>query len=290
MIHTINNGIIELSVADSGGEMMSIKYTDAEYLWQGDPQYWDERAINLFPVNGRLKDGKYTYEGNSYKMGIHGFIKRSILECVEKTDNSMIFELKSNEMTRAEYPFEFLYRVGYELKDNSIVITYNVENLQSKPIYFCLGGHPGFNVPLDGAGEFSDYYLEFDCVAQLKRIGFDKACLLSGEKFPYSLKDGRILPLAHSLFDDDAIFFEDMCSAITLRSAITERSVRVDYKDMKYLGLWHKPRSDAPYICIEPWQAMPSYGDRIDDITTKQDVIALNKGEIYQNAWSIALT
>ncbi len=290
MLRIIDNSKIKLAVADAGGEMMSILYKDAEYLWQGDEKYWNERAINLFPITGRLKDGIYTYQEKTYHMGIHGFIRRTELECIFNSGTKLVFELKANAMTRAEYPFEFSYKVAYELNDNTIEISYIVTNLDTKPIYFCLGGHPGFNVPIDGAGKFSDYYLEFGEQTEIKKVEFDSACLITGREEPYQLKKGAILPLSHELFRNDAIFFTDMSREVTLKSNMTQRTVKLRYDGMKYLGLWHKPKSDAPYLCIEPWSALPSYGDRVDDLAGKRDVITLAKDGIYINRWSIELS
>lgn len=54
-------------VSTKGAELQSIQKTDtgAEYLWQGDPTYWNRKAPVLFPIVGRLKDNQYTYKGQS---------------------------------------------------------------------------------------------------------------------------------------------------------------------------------------------------------------------------------
>ena len=42
---------------------------------------------------------------------------------------------------------------------------------------FGVGGHPGFNVPFEKSASFEDYYLEFDSVKGVKRVGFRKTVL-----------------------------------------------------------------------------------------------------------------
>ena len=66
MFYTIENQKIKVTVSDLGAEMTSLvlKKTNTEYLWQADPEYWAGQAYNLFPICGRLWDGKYTYQGN----------------------------------------------------------------------------------------------------------------------------------------------------------------------------------------------------------------------------------
>lgn len=39
---------------------------------------------------------------------------------------------------------------------------------------------------------------------------------------------------------------------LKLTSDKGKKSIHVNYPDMPYLGLWHWPKTDAPYICIEP--------------------------------------
>ena len=75
MIYTIENDSIRVQISDVGAELQSIvgKKDNTEYLWQGDAQYWSGRAYNLFPICGRLTDGKYTYQGKTYEMNLHGF-------------------------------------------------------------------------------------------------------------------------------------------------------------------------------------------------------------------------
>ena len=86
------------------------------------------------------------------------------------------------------------------------------------------------------------------------------------------------MALKHSLFDIDAIFMSNMAKSVTLKSDLSERSVRLEYSDMSYLGIWHKPQSDAPYVCIEPWCGLPSFDGKIDDLSTKNDMFRLERG------------
>ena len=55
MVYTIENEHLTLSVDSMGAQMMHICSRDGrEYLWQGDPAYWPDRAPTLFPFIGRL--------------------------------------------------------------------------------------------------------------------------------------------------------------------------------------------------------------------------------------------
>ena len=278
MNYTIKNDKITVEISDLGAEMMSIKKDNCQYLWQGESTYWADRACNLFPICGRLTGGKYIYKEKEYEMMLHGFAKISKFEMVEKAEDKITFVLKANEETKKMYPFDFEYLVQYVLKGNTIEMKYTAKNLGENTMYSAFGGHPGFNVPLD-KGTFEDYYMEFACVKPAKKMVF-KACYMSDEVEPFILEDGKILRLKHSLFDNDAIFIKDMCKTVTLKSDKTSRSVTVKYPDFQYVGFWHKSESEAPYVCIEPWQSVPSYLGVVDNLETKRDLEPLNKGEV----------
>jgi galactose mutarotase-like enzyme len=290
MLYTIKNNNLSVLISDLGGELMSIKTADGtEYLWQGNPEFWAGRAYNLFPIVGRLWEGKYTYKGTTYEMALHGFVRKSVLEIKEEKENKIVFSIKANENTLKMYPFEFEYNLIYELTGNTIAITYEVLNTGKDVLPFSVGGHPGFNVPLGGEGRFEDYYLEFDCKSPAKEIIMSERCFVTEEIKDFKLKNGKILPLKHSLFDNDAIVLTDMCKKVTLKSVCCARSVTLEYPDMKYIGLWHKPKSEAPYICIEPWSSLPAYDGKIDDMETKRDMEKLASGERYKNKYTITV-
>ncbi len=278
MEYTIQNDKLTVVISDIGAEMMSIQKDGCEYLWQGDAKYWDGRACNLFPICGRLTNNTYIYKGKKYKMMIHGFAKDSLFEVTSHTENHISFVLKANDETRKIYPFNFEYMVEYALHDATLQMKYTAKNNGESIMYSAFGGHPGFNVPLGGDGAFEDYYVEFKSESPAQKMVFD-SCYTTDNTVPFPLEKGKIFRLTHDLFDNDAIFIKDMCHTITLKSDKSEKSVTLHYPDMQYLGFWHAPKSDAPYLCIEPWQSVPSYLNVVDDIETKRDLYLLKQGE-----------
>ncbi len=290
MIITIKNDFISLSADTLGAQLMSIKGANGcEYLWQGDPAYWRNRAPNLFPFIARLTEGRYTYKGRSYSMPNHGFAAQQEF-CAQKTSESRaVFSLAANEETKALYPFDFIYEVIYELIGNTVSITYAVENKGEDRMHFAVGGHPGFRVPLEEGKDFSDYSLVFAQACQPTRVGFTPAVFLSGNDTDYPLEGGREMPLSHDLFDDDAVILKNMSREVTLRCKDGERGLTVAYPDMPYLGIWHRPNTDAPYVCIEPWSSLPSRQDIVEEFTCKSDLIPLDSGKRYENRWTVTV-
>ena len=198
----------------------------------------------------------------------------------------MTFVTTDTEETRNHYPRRFAFRVSYALREDTLSVTYEVENRDEKTLLFGLGGHPGFNVPLRTGLRFSDYRLEFSQPCQPRRIGFTPDCFLDGTDAPFPLEGGTQIPLRHELFDDDAVVLTDMTREVTLFTPMDAHGLTVSFPQMPYLGLWHAPETEAPYLCIEPWCTLPSKQDEIA-VFERDELLRLLPGEILRNQWQI---
>lgn len=287
---TISNDRLTVILDGCGAVLHSIRKDGAEYLWQGDPKYWARRDANLFPYVGRLTDGQYRLEGNTYSMPIHGFCIGRDFAVTEQSPDAVCFTLTDSAEIYAMYPYRFAFHVRYRLDGNRIVKTCLVENRDRRQMYFGLGGHPGFNVPLNGEGSFDDWELTFGEPCQPVRVDLDPANYrLAGTESPFPLVDGKTIPLSHGLFDLDAIVLGNVSRSLTLHSRKSSRSVTVDFPGMGFLGLWHAPKTDAPYVCVEPWVSLPSHSAYVEDFAKQEHLISLNAGETYRNEMVITL-
>lgn len=289
MLHTIKNDHLTITVSEQGAELWSVLGADGtEFLWQGDSRYWGDRSLNIFPYVARLTQGQYELDGQRYHMPIHGLAMYQRFSLSEQTKTTLVFTLTDTPELYQSYPRHFCFQVRYVLKENHIQITYIVENRDERTLYFGLGGHPGFNVPLTPDKHFTDYRLRFSAPCTPRRIGFTASCFLDGTDEPFLLEQGQLLPLRHELFDQDAIVLRDMTREVTLE-ADRGPSVTVRYPDMDYLGIWHMPKTDAPYVCIEPWCSLPSTQDQIAVLEEQPDLLHLNPGACYETTWEIII-
>lgn len=289
MKYQIKNNCLSVTVSEMGAEMQSLEKDGVEYLWSGDARYWSDQSPVLFPFVGRFTNGKYLLNGKEYEMDIHGFARKYPYAVIDKTENFILFEMTDNAETYQMYPYHFNLQIGYELKENQVEITYTVQNLSDETMYFGIGGHPGFALPFDEGLDFTDYYLEFSGKSYPERVGHTEACFLSGVNERFPLSDDKCLPLVHTMFDDDAIVLQHVSDEVTLKSDKGNRKVTVSYPNLPYLGLWHAPKTEAPYICIEPWTSLPSRQDIVEEFRYKYDLIRLAADEIYENTWSITV-
>ena len=290
MLYTIQNDQICVTIDSLGAQMQSITAADGtEYLWYGDSAYWGNRATNLFPYVGRLTQGKITHNGTAYDMTQHGFAKRMEFSAVEQEADRLVLRLTDNDETREMYPFLFAFDLVYALEGSTVKITYRVENRSDERMYFGLGGHPGFRVPLEEGKCFTDYRLTFAKPCHPARAELSPAYQMSGVEVPYALEEDRTLPLRHDLFDRDAIILHHMDKTVTLSAGEGTRGVTMYIPDMNYLGIWHTPETEAPFVCLEPWVSLPSRDGVVEDFSQQGDLVGLDVGEIYYNTWSITV-
>ena len=285
---TLKNDKLTVLIAELGAEIRSIKSSDGvEYIWQGAPNDWEGTAPNLFPIVGRLRDCYYTHEGTRYDMEIHGFSYQTVFDCTELSDDHAKFCIKSTEITKKQYPFDFIFTVEYTLADDTLTTRYGILNTGDRDMYYSVGAHPGFNVPFTKSGNFNQYFLEFDEECTPDGYSLTDDGFITGEKAPFDLIMNNILPLAGQEMFVPTVFLENMSKGITLKCIRTRRKVRLRYDDFKYLALWHE--DNGPYICIEPWTGTP---DKIGDgreISSKNEMTVLKPNEAHGYSFSISI-
>lgn len=287
MNYSISNGLVTIEVSTLGAELQSIKDNGGhEYLWQGDINSWKNRAINIFPWVARLTGGKYTYGGKEYSMKNHGFASASEFNC-EKQENQLVFTLESSPETLLQYPFNFKLEIIYTLEGRSIIQSYKVTNKDDKTMYFGLGGHPGFIVPMEEGKAFSDYKLVFSEKAVPQRVGMSPDCYVTDDDKDFLLENGDTIPLSQELFVNDAIILKGMAPSVTLCSQ-GGRSLRVDYDGFDYLGIWNWPTKDVDYVCVEPWTSLPARKDKVEALEEKPELVSLKQGN--QAVYSFTIT
>ena len=274
MLYTLKNDNLVATIDDLGAQITSVKRGDLEYIWYGDAAFWGGHAPILFPICGRLFEGRYVYEGKEYEMNLHGFARKTAFSVESTSDTEIIFSLSSSEATLAQYPFDFNLTVSYTLEESKISSKVTIDNLSDKIMPATFGAHPGFNVPLDN-GSFEDWYIEFAEECTPNRLMISDAGLFTGKKYALSLTDGRRIDLRHSLFDKDGIFMDKMCHSVRLASDRSDHSVILNFNDMSYLGIWHAALTEAPFVCIEPWCGLPALDGQRDDLMTKHDMFHL---------------
>ena len=259
---TLENDRLRLTISETGAEPQSIqRLSDGyEYLWQGDPVFWEERAPLLFPFCGRVKNSRILLDGRIYaNQSIHGFIRMQTFTLKEKTRTSLVLSHQSDEKTRALYPFDYTITVSYTLDGPSVKIGYRVTNpSKEETLPYSIGFHPGFNIPLEDGLDFSDYRLDFGKEKKpVYTVPLENHILVRTDRFERCpLREDRYFDLTREAFLRD-IFFENPSEYVTLRSDKGAHSITVQSSGLPFLGVWQPEENLPGFICLEPWQGLP---------------------------------
>jgi galactose mutarotase-like enzyme len=291
MKYTLQNNKLKIAVKEVGAELCQISSVQNvnEFMWDASPDVWANHAPNLFPIIGALKNDSFIFEGDTYNLVKHGFIRyNEDVKLLEQTKDSLTFKLKYNESTLKSYPFKFEFLITYKLTDNRIEIIHTVKNLDTKTMYFSVGGHPAFACPVYNNEAYDDYFLEFEHIENSERhlINMGNG-LISSNTQPVFNHSNKIR-LTHDLFNEDALVFKDLTSRkVTLKSDTYGAILTVSFNDFPYLGIWAKPTGD--YVCIEPWLGIADHENTNQDLKTKEGILSLPANETFSAAYSIEI-
>lgn len=284
LIH-LENQAYSADVSPLGAELHKVvdKAHDRQILWTGDPAVWKRHSPVLFPVIGRLKNLEYTYEGKTYHLGQHGFCQDTLFALESASSSSVTFSLTASSATRSVYPFEFTFYVSYVLLDNCVEVSYLVQNNSTdSPMYFSVGGHPGFLY----SGDLSQQQIIFSRPETLDRIPLNmKTGQFSRRLIKDYVRNGEPIQITEHLYDEDALVFHNFTSeSVKVVNKDTGRGVKVNLGKFPYVGFWSRP--GAAYTCVEPWFGLADYEDSTGDLTRKDGIQKLNARETFRACFS----
>lgn len=286
---TIENHLIRATINPKGAELTSLyhKSFDLDYLWNGDPAFWGKHSPVLFPIVGTLKDNTYLFEGKPYHLGRHGFARDTPFAVETQTFDSITFLLKEDEQLLQQYPFPFELRIRYVAVDDALTVTYTVNNTGKKDMYFSIGAHPAFRLPLAEGTAYNDYYIHFNQVETAGRWPIAGDGLIQTVPIPL-LENTQQLPLKKELFFQDAIVLKNLQStSLSIRANNTLHGIDVDFPGFPYLGIWAAKNAD--FVCIEPWCGIADSTDTTQEFTEKEGINKLAAGDTFTRTWSAKL-
>lgn len=283
--YEIHSGALRVQVDALGAQIKRIRdNTGHAWLWHGDGKFWSETAPTLFPFVGRHFDDRYIYNGRAYPMGLHGFSRDMPFSCARRGENTLVLTLTDTEKTRAVYPFSFSFTVEYTVCKDRLRARYIVRNVGATPMYFCVGGHPGFTLPMDKNLRFEDYFLRFFGNAAPVLVEIVPKCMVTGKRRAVPLDRGRLF-LSRALFTRGACVFENGENSVRLESARGGRAIEMFFPNMRYFAVWQA--ENAPFLCLEPWSGRPGAHDFSEDIARRDGLTQLNGGEIWRGGFCV---
>jgi len=272
-------------VSAQGAELVGLQDgLGHDWLWDGDPAFWAGRSPLLFPIVGRVRNDRIHVNGSVYELPKHGFARTSLFQVEEASASMCRLRLCASEATLKCYPFPFQLDVTYAVEGETLRITAAVANTGSSVMPVSFGFHPAFRWPLPYGAPRETHQIRFEHEepASVRR---PVEGLLSREAEPSPVL-GRTLVLHDSLFEADALVFDQLESRSVEYGAPGSASLRVDFPRMPHLGIWTKP--GAGFICIEPWQGHADPEGYEGDFSGKPGIVSVQPGATSR--FTIAVT
>ena len=286
----LENNDLKIMVRSKGAELRLLKEKKdgTDYLWNGDPSWWKYCSPILFPIIGKVKNGKYKVDGKVYELPQHGLGRISEFELVNKTTDSVSFKLRYSDETLKVYPYKFELTVSYVLTGRSVNVTWRVDNLDDREIIFSIGAHPALRCPIVEGESFSDCYLDFHGEEHCENMKTDADVLFLYER--EKDLDSDKMNLSYDIFKEGVHVFDNLkTGSITLRSTKSKKAITLSAPSYPYMGIWSPEKGGAPFVCVEPWYGHADYADFDGDFKDKEGVIALEKGKSFKTGYTLTI-
>lgn len=292
MEYTIENEYLKVTVTDWGAQVKSVlrKSDGVEHMWNADSSVWGYHAPILFPYTGRLKDGILSARGQiSADAPQHGFARTCTHSFIRQTANTVTLALTESSETLALWPYKFCLTSTFTLEGDSLRHTLAVENTDTEAFSFGIGFHPAFAIPFDENHTFADYELRFSNTESPLCLGTAPRGLVNGSCY-YLGRNIDTIPIDEALFANDSHCMVNLTSGtLGLYEKGTGRAVVCDIGGFPYTLIWSKPGAPR-FICIEPWNSLPSPDDGDADWANKPAAATLTPGQTWSTTLRTSFT
>ena len=242
-------------------------------------QYTETYASSiLFPFVNRIKDGTYTFNGNSYQFKInqkeennalHGLVYDKPFKVLDEhvSENEASIVLEYVELNESKgFPFTYTIQLKYILINDELKLNVLVKNTDSKAFPFTLGWHP--------------YFLSENLYKSSLKFDSNKKLVLNERMITLGVKDfknNETFEIKDKKLDDCFILNTNIIK-LTTPSYDLEMSTS---SSQTFLQLYTPPKANT--IAIEPTTGVS------DSFNNKIGLQVLEPGKTYDIDWKIKL-
>lgn len=290
---TIESDVLRIQIDQMGAQLSSIyhKKYNLEYLWQKDPSYWKSSAPVVFPVIGKLTDGKYRYRGNEYELKSNGLIRYKMVDVCKKGSDFVEFVYKTDEDDLKRFPFPCQVQLLFQVTDNKLTVSATITNTGNDDLYYFYAGHPGFNVPLYDHEYCDDYYVEFDKKENMDIYEVCETGQLINKKQQFFAHENRFF-IRKNLFQKEALaFVHPKSNSLMIKNIKNEHFIRVNFSGFDNVAVWspYIPNKDLRFICVEPWIGHTEFRGFNKDWDEHEEIAVLHPRKSKTHVFSIEI-
>ncbi|MGN0398955.1 MAG: aldose 1-epimerase family protein [Blautia sp.] len=299
MRYHIENEFLYVEIDTHGAELVHVfdKENKREVLWQAERPFWNRHAPILFPNVGKHYENVYCINGKTYPTSQHGFARDKEFKPVDATEHAISFELQDDEETRKIFPWKFSLIITYGLTEKSLSVSYRVKNKSQEIMYFTIGGHPGFSVPVLPDTQRNQYHLIFKNgpVLKYKLIYENSGNVWNEKEYELSLENAGEFyryPVKDDLFDRDALVFDEgQIQYAGIAYPDGTPYIEMECEGFTHFGIWSMKAGteNAPFVCLEPWMGRCDNYGFSEEISKKKGIIKLDRQEDFMAGYAIKI-
>lgn len=288
---TLQNETMTAKISPTGAELKSLRDSNGcEMIWPGDPDSWKQSSPLLFPIVSNTRNQKLMIKGQEYDMPKHGLVRFLPWEVLQHTPHSALLSVCENEQTLSHYPYRFQLTAEYTLLRQGIRLELTVKNPNEEPMPYCIGLHPGLNVPFGRCKDsvFGDYSLVFDQPERTDCPLYNfKTRQIDIDNRETFLSDPVTFHLDHNVFHRvDSVILNDLHSRkITLLDNKSGQAVEYRFQNFSDLCIWNM--QNQKFLCVEPWQGLSVLNCEDNTLEQKHNVIVLAPKESQSHVLEI---
>lgn len=221
----------------------------------------------LFPFPNRIREGTFTWDGQTYHVplkggrahAIHGFCFDTPWRIVDRQESTATaeFQLSVDDPDRAHcWPADFLIRATYTLEADALHLDVQIENPDTRPLPWGFGTHAYFRLPLSSDSQAEDCRFVAPVTEQWelegnlptgKRHAVPAEWDLAGEGVPFG-----------TVQLDDAFGAGEGAGQMVCRIVDPQAGLAVeqiaDAALFRYAVIFTPPKRNA--LCLEPYTCM----------------------------------
>ena len=222
----------------------------------------------LIPYAGRIRNGRYTFEGRSFRLpvkadghAIHGFAKDSLWKLAREKTGSVTL---GSRLRSAEYPGVLDARIRYSVRPESFSTECSVTNVGSRSCPFVAGFHPYF-------------------LARSWRV------LTTGRTYRYTLADtyfptGERRPFSFAEAGPGTSLDDCFRVAGAVRLEAEGRTLVITRRRMPYIIVYNGKHAEGMSVAIEPYSGLEdAYNNGIG-------LVVLRPGESFSCGYKVSLS
>lgn len=238
----------------------------------------------LFPQCGPCQldgmAGTFKSQDQVYELKQHGFARRLPWTVLHSQRDSCRMELRSNSETLRQYPHQFRLELTYQIRQGRLWWEFTVENCDQEKMPFSAGFHPFIRTPLSEGSHCRDCTVRVGpglLATQDPGIENWRVDEMNGGEVSLDQDLSGSLMITH-IFPGDAQY--------SVSDPQAGWEVRMDYRRATAchtLVVWAASTS-APYVCVEPWTALPNA------LNSGHDLVTLDPGDTWRSEFEISIS